>query len=88
MRRLDYCIGTHNTIDCKDDHTIAIHANLYHFKNKYVVDFRYLMYGVDFPCQVVEDYTKKFNSMTEVEAYFGKGYFKAIISRLPKMPHD
>lgn len=88
MRKLDDCIGTHNVEECKNGNVISIHANLYHIKNKYVVDFRYLLGGACFSCQVIEDYTRKFNSMAEVDAYYGEGYFKPIISRLPTMPHD
>ena len=88
MRKLEDCIATHNVVKTKNGNTISIHANLYHIKNKFVVDFRYLLGGVCFSCQVIEDYTMKFNSMAEVDAYYGKGYFIPVISRLPTMPHD
>lgn len=88
MHRLDCCIGTHNTEEIKNGNTISIHANLYHIKNKYVVDFRYLLGGVGFSCQNDYSMSMKFNSMSEVDAYYGKGYFKPVISRLPTMPHD
>lgn len=88
MRKLDYCIGTHNTEEVKNGNVISTHANLYHIKNKYVVDFRYLLGGACFSCQVVKDCTMRFNSMKEVDSYYGKGYFKPVIDRLPTMYHD
>ncbi len=88
MRKLEDCIATHNVVKTKNGKTLSIHANLYHIKNKYVVDYRCLLSDIVFSCQIVKDWTIEFNSMAEVDAYYSKGYFAPVISRLPTMPHD
>lgn len=91
MHKLDYCIGTHNVTDVSGSNITDTHANLYLIKNRYYeVDYCSLSTsgGVLSTCWNADEYTMRFNSMKEVDSYYGKGYFKPVINRLPTMYHD
>lgn len=93
-RKLPLCIGTHNTEEIKGDNITRIHANLYLDDSKvfgrYEVDYSCLSTsgGVLSTCWNADEYTMAFDSLKEVDDYYGKGYFKPVVSRLPTMPHD
>ena len=91
MCKLDCCIGTHNTEDVNGDNITRVHVNLYLVNNRYYeVDYECMSTsgGVLSTCWNADRYTMPFNSMAEVDDYYGKGYFTPVVSRLPTMSHD